>query len=419
MKNIFFSTALIISLIVLFSACKEEEEIRPPSIVIPESSVVEIDTDFSQAQLSDVRVSLREGALSFETVDDYRQAKRAILNSSPEQIDAWAASIGFNSWAKIERDIQARVDANPGINPDILLTEEENRHFYFDEEGWLHNGAFSSLMSELVDLNGILYIENDLNYFWGDRHVMIDEGTPDQLNQITGNKFVDMANGIYLSFMETQETDDGGFFEMCGNNALGFGTQGLTNFHRYQRGETLGDTNFRMVFELKAYSLVLSLREGREVVEFCITSEVQNRKKSERTWVSASVETEMGTLKTVGGQASSSGEVSEGTNDIWKSMRIKRTAYIFNFARSGLGPFLRIDSPGFPSTANSGGGLTRKVFSESRAMQLIDDKHVVLSMSGETEGWNWEYLYTLERGQLSANWLDISETMDIQIGCPD
>lgn len=189
MKNhytIFLSATLLICL--LFVGCKKDEtdpnQVQFQEADPPPFSLNSHNADLSDVRLSDLRFSLRDAALSFETAADYQRAKHAMLDASTEEIDAWAASVGFNSRARQKRTIQARLSANPQSDPSSLLSENELQSFYLDDEAWLYSRGFSALMDELCSEQGVFYLANDLNYFSEDYHIMLDEGNISRLNEV-------------------------------------------------------------------------------------------------------------------------------------------------------------------------------------------------------------------------------------------
>ena len=114
MSRISLPGTLVLLLSLLFYAC-ETEPLLPEGEL--ETEMTPTTEDLRAATLSEVDVTLKDGALAFANARELSRAVYALNNATTAELDAWAAGLGFESWGREFREIQARLEANTEVQP--------------------------------------------------------------------------------------------------------------------------------------------------------------------------------------------------------------------------------------------------------------------------------------------------------------
>lgn len=329
-----------------------------------------------------------------------------------EQIDAWANERDFLSLGQIKRKIQDDIDNNVYSSPGEVLSSNQRAMFYFDDDNWLRSYASDYLMSEFMNSNGIVMIENYLHHFHRDYHLIILDGTLAELNDLKETMVDDPENGVYVFENEAEtwhtsvgegESRESKYFN-CPNSQSG----GFYRFGHRKEVDVNGDKQ-RMVTDLQQGARLLP-GSPTEILSY-IGWQVENRKRSGLwSWIRTYPDYEFGTLSSQG----SSGEV-DAVNNL-RDLRVDRSILVNTSFGNQPHQIYQSNVP------MSEVGTSFREVRFGNADEFKNLEIVRMFVTGLDFG-RGERATSLESwggwrdGRISVNWLTRSTSMDIQLGC--
>lgn len=324
-----------------------------------------------------------------------------------EELDSWGEARGFISWASEHRNIQSDIDK--GLFSDF--DKDRKKMFYFENDGWLKSYAADRLLSEMMNSEGIVYVEGNLHHFHKDYHIFIENPTPAKFDQAKRSLTSNIESGIrvfprnvteYWSEDILGEAKESKYFT-CPFNTIGSYVWG----HRKQ--ENISGSQQRVVMDMHKSAYFFGGTDDR--VFSYIALDIENRKLSGFTWISTYPDFEYGTLES----GALSGEVS--SSNVEQSLRVNRTIQV-QIAENPSGSRVQtIRNDLFVTMDPVGWSFKETRFGDSDEYMLIDNVVSTATLGTGEEIVSIGGTYGFARGKVSVNWTSRSTTMDIQIGC--
>jgi hypothetical protein len=385
-----------------FASCAREE------ITLTNAEPI-IYTDFQDASLENIQVELRDAALHFPNAYDFSYALRAITNATSAEVDEWADRIGFASWAREHREIQARINRGEITSAEDALTKEQSDRFYLEADGALRTLAESRLMSELMNLAGVVYINNSLNHFGKSHHIMLgEEYSLADFRAIRSRPVNDVESKIYVKendVRNTTDVSDGSLEKEQKYFSCPF-FNNATYVWGHRKEETIDGKRQRVIVEINKSIYWTSFNEP--LMTFVTAIDVTNEIKQIWGWRDTQPDYDVGTLSS----SASSGEVSATSPD-----QVLRVSRFGSWRKWSGGTQLAHDATNVPMTIGSGfaDNLTN-----AGTYKVIDQVIVGAGSltASDIQGIDGSSFYSWNSGRISVNWsASRSATMDIQLGC--
>ena len=376
-----------------YSCEKETEDFSQPGVIPPFN-----EEDLNAATLADVRATVQEGALAFANSRELSRAVHAVVNATPTEVDAWTAGLGFESWGHEYRDIQSRIAQNPAIPPQELLAAAERDRYTVAADGYLRSRAFNRVFGELLSRDGILFVAGDLNYFSRSYHIMIDGGTLADLRELLADPTEDPDRGRFVRAWTSEDYGEATpelVYANCGSPAA--------DRYVYQKTETIDGVEQRLTAELTFFAHLVAIDAESRQYRFDTQLDVRHAQRAGANWVAISPAFEVGTL--VAGDAVS-GQVS-ATNAARPLRIVREIVRTVTVAGRPDAPIGRTEAP------TGGAAIALRFTDRAEATLLIDNGDTNLAFPLDPHRADTY----LEAGRLSVNWLERSNTMDVQLGC--
>lgn len=376
-----------------YSCEKETEDFSQPGVIPPFN-----EEDLNAATLADVRATVQEGALAFANSRELSRAVHAVVNATPTEVDAWTAGLGFESWGHEYRDIQSRIAQNPAIPPQELLAAAERDRYTVAADGYLRSRAFNRVFGELLSRDGILFVAGDLNYFSRSYHVMLDAGTLADLREVLPNPTEDPELGIFVRQLTSEEraevASDSAYVDCSGPGV---------DRYVYQKTETIDGIEQRLTAELTFFAHLVAIDTFGRQYRFDTQLDVRQSQRVGANWIAATPACEVGTLLS-GTEVSGQVSATDAAQPLRIARRIERLVSVEG----------RAEVPIFRNEAPTGGAAIATRFTDrAEATLLIDNGDTNLAFPLDPHRADTY----LEAGRLSVNWLERSNTMDVQLGC--
>lgn len=368
------------------------------------------------ASLEDVKVEVIDGVLHFSSVHDFEAAFQLFSSATGEELDEWGERIGFFSWGAEMRALQNTVEQDAIRDPRVLLDAALSKRYYFDEDNWLYTHASDQIMSEFMDTNGIVVVENHLHHFHRDHHIILEEISTEKLQEIKISQQHRPEEGVY-------------FFPKIGIEAwyddLGEGVGRASKYvncpylHNgahtwgHRKEEQIGGRRHRLVVELKQNVEYFPGTNDNLILAY-IGLDIENRKRSGWKWIGTFPDFEFGTLRA--GSLTGAVDANIRESDLRVDRWISATVWRQDIGTEEQG--VRFNNSVPMSVVNLG-------FREARigvkdVWFLMDNVSSFTNFGLPNDGFIqsvWSN-YGLRQGKISVNWLGRGrETMDIQLGC--
>ncbi|MEL6969799.1 MAG: hypothetical protein AAFZ63_15785 [Bacteroidota bacterium] len=153
----------------------------------------------SEIQLTSIELSFIDNIPVYKDTDAFLRAKKAAANASHQQYLEWARARGFASLYVRYNELAEQVDNNPDVLAASQIAFSQEDLFYTTEEG----GVFlkpTIPFAKLLDQEARMFIGDDLHGFTETLHVIIANGSPEQLERVLEKPVHDPENGIIIEY---------------------------------------------------------------------------------------------------------------------------------------------------------------------------------------------------------------------------
>lgn len=215
---------------VIFYSCERPENPSPSDDGALEEQVAFKQFDYSSANgmtLNDIKATVEDGMLAFETVDDFMMSTIVLGKVSDAELKSWSENRGFTSmyadYSAVMGKFEADVDDTKWDR--MFSSQELNRYSIEMTDGaYMVNPKLSgrSLMA-VVSPDGYVKIAGNLNYFSDEAHILtngVDMGkmTAAQLQQsgegldgvmYTEQQAADLVDKADVKFVNCSQIQEG------------------------------------------------------------------------------------------------------------------------------------------------------------------------------------------------------------------
>ena len=155
--------------------------------------------------LADIRVEVVDGMFSFATVADYQVAEHAVAKASDEDYLAWQQKTGLvTQFSRYNQLSLLAENSSSGITKGDL-DAADFQFLKIDEEGRLALRYPSLMHARLLNAEGRVLINGDLNIYTDSYHMLIDEADPVKLEEGLANLTTDWQAGIVVEIFSSQD----------------------------------------------------------------------------------------------------------------------------------------------------------------------------------------------------------------------
>lgn len=155
------------------------------------------------ANLADIQVSVVDGVLSFASVKDFRVAVNVFAKATDEEYLTWSNTIsGFSPQFIRYQELVEMMERREGALTIEDLTKADRQFVRIDEEGRPSLRFPSRTYARILNYEGKVLIDGDLNIFNESYHMMIDQADPEKLNQGLATLTTDFQAGIIVENVE-------------------------------------------------------------------------------------------------------------------------------------------------------------------------------------------------------------------------
>ena len=379
---------------VLLFACEKDSSLlneQQESEVIP----------YSIHPLQEIEVTVRDGALHFESLEDFAFAVRALSHNSPEDVANWNQMNNFDSWYDLKEQIQTKLD----LEQLTAIPEEYSSLLYLTNDGTLKSYASSGIFAKVMNSQGVVFVDGYLHHFHKDYHISIGDPSVEKFIEVKQSLVSDEKNLVRV-FPTSSSNKDASFF-FCPLNTNG------TDVWEHEREERIDGERQRLNVSLDKYVYSFASSDPTDNRIFSVIAlDVENRRKSGFIWKRTYPNYEFGTLR-----SGSTGTGIVSANPVEQSLRVNRR--IGAVIRNASGTFARLARQDFDVTMNPVGWSFRQIRSGSADVSFLMDDEITNVIIGSEEQFIRPFgdPYSFARGKLSVRWLDRSSTMHVQVGC--
>lgn len=233
------------------------------------------DNDGATINEIDFPISVKDGILEFKSAEDFTKASVAIDNSTDEMIKFWATSIGFQSeyveYIDILDRFEALEDNDSNFSKEFSSTELDKYKIILDDDAfWVKPRFDSRSTASLLNKEGLVIINDALNYFSDDFHILVIDGNKEKLNTAIQNESaIGLANVIY-----TQQKPEN--LNKTNNKLINCPSGGIA--HR----ETIG--KHRLIVEFFTYTFPVNFSTNLVTYNWTVRGQLHNRRKQGGSW---------------------------------------------------------------------------------------------------------------------------------------
>jgi hypothetical protein len=184
--------------------------------LLPEQALADVQSDDftwsapipESVTLTDIRATVINGVLSFATAEDFRVAQHAVAKATDAEYSAWAdATSGFFPQFLRYRALVETMENRQTPFSEEDLTKSDKQFIRIDAEGRPTLRYPSLMYARLLNYEGKVLINGDLNLFTEAYHMMIDEADPEKLAIGLATLTSDYSAGIIVEPFQGMDED--------------------------------------------------------------------------------------------------------------------------------------------------------------------------------------------------------------------
>ena len=258
-------------------------------------------SEFNAKTFADLNVRLDDGVLHFASTLDFAAAFDILGNSNEEQIDAWTASIGFDSWGKEHRALLDRFSTIAEFDRRTFLTPAQGTRFYLEKDNTLQSYAHSFLLSEITSLEGTVYVDGHLNYFAGAHHIMLSPHAGVSIQEVLADPTKDFGELVYVALGESVSIKENDEKEFKGFNCPYSNVASNTYVFGHRKEVSFEGRRNRCRFELGRRAYYVEISDPNEPDRWIFNTNITivNEKRSGFTWIGTFPDFDYGVLGVV------------------------------------------------------------------------------------------------------------------------
>lgn len=192
-----FPACLLITCALGLLSCTPAPIAEPATSADNTLPAVEVLQELDQLPLSQLAITLENGIPKYTSTSKFLQVHKAISWASEAAYLSWSERQGYQSPYHDYLKLAERIEANPEIPSQEQISKREGQFIMHYSDGGIVMNPYLPV-PKLTDQEGRLYIGDDLHSFSADHHILIDGGTPAQLEAVLANPIADLEKGILV-----------------------------------------------------------------------------------------------------------------------------------------------------------------------------------------------------------------------------
>lgn len=187
----------------LFS-CEKEEALPIETTSADDSPMMQVQA-VDLVALEDIKATVEDGRLVFADIMEFAKARKAVSESTREEVAKWSRGLGFSSMRLAFHDW---LEALP--DDESVLSVEVPFFAHQVGKGEFRINSYSYISSDFANEQGEFKIGSSLHSLADGYHITIMNGDESLMAQTLSTMIDDRENGIYVIRYDTEVVESGG-----------------------------------------------------------------------------------------------------------------------------------------------------------------------------------------------------------------